>query len=281
MVDDIVVALEQAGADVTKGEQGELETDVTPITAAYYTKGLCPVNVHWHLGAEHRSEGQYDENNDNYGPETKPSTERAGFRCKKFDSKNSMFTTEYKWKYCTKMAVGETYEVHWPHSTMGACGTTAQYQTPFYDGVFCNYEGNHADGLPGPQGIADNVGVQAQVFTVVNDEKYYYPDLIRGWIVDGEHGKEVTKYTGSTTGSKRNNTVCSSYAPITWQVDRQCHLISASSFDKMCADMLAQKDDMSGDTHPHGSRELVADKLSSNNKQHRRLGEFQVHAMVY
>ena len=26
-------------------------------------------------------------------------------------------------------------------------------------------------------------------------------------------------------------------SPITWQVDRKCHLISASSFDKLCADM--------------------------------------------
>merc|ERR1719258_951429 len=32
-----------------------------PITAAYHTKGLCPVNVHWHLGAEHLSVGEYDE----------------------------------------------------------------------------------------------------------------------------------------------------------------------------------------------------------------------------
>ena len=36
------------------------------------------------------------------------------------------------------MRVGETYEVHWPHSALGACGTPLQYQTPFYDGVFCN-----------------------------------------------------------------------------------------------------------------------------------------------
>ena len=104
-----------------------------------------------------------------------------------------------------------------------------------------------------------------QVFTIVNDEAYYYPDLIKGMVVDGEYGADIAKYTGSTTGTSRNNEICSRYTPITWQVDRKCHLISASSFDKMCADMKAQADDMSGDLHPHGSRELVADPLAANN----------------
>merc|ERR1712050_75797 len=164
-------------------------------------------------------------------------------------------------------AVGETYEVHWPHSALGACGTTAQYQTPFYDGVFCNYKGDHGNDLPSAQAIAELVGVQAQVFTVVNDEKYYYPDLIRGMIVDGDYGKHITKYTGSTTGTSRNNTMCSQYTPITWQVDRKCHLISASTFDKMCADMKMQRDDMSGDLFAHGSRELVSNNLAADNHQ--------------
>jgi hypothetical protein len=35
------------------------------------------------------------------------------------------------------MKVGETYEVHWPHPALGDCGTPNQFQTPFYDGVFC------------------------------------------------------------------------------------------------------------------------------------------------
>ena len=161
------------------------------------------------------------------------------------------------------MEVGETYEVHWPHSTAGACGTPNQYQTPFQDGVFCKADTIELDPL------SLTVGVQAQVFVVVNDEDYYYPDMMRGMIVDGDMGKEVTKYTGSTTGTSVNNTVCSAYAPITWQVDRLCHLISASSFDKMCADQLAQRDDLSGDTEPHGARELVLDDVASGNHENR------------
>merc|ERR1712034_130133 len=103
---------------------------------------------------------------------------------------------------------------------------------------------------------------QAQVFVIVNDESYYYPNLMKGMIVQGDFGKDMGIYTGSTTGETRNNKICSSYVPITWQVDRKCHMISASSFDKMCADMKQVNDDMSSDLHAHGSRELVDEKLS-------------------
>merc|ERR1711906_45473 len=117
------------------------------------------------------------------------------------------------------------------------------------------------------------VGVHGQVFTIVNDEAYFYPDLIRGMVVDASRdmGTEVTKYTGSTTGTSRDNDMCSQYSPITWQVDRKCHMISASSFDKMCADMKAQRDDMSDDLYAHGSRTLVSGQLTANNQANRKL----------
>lgn len=112
------------------------------------------------------------------------------------------------------MHVGQTYEIHWPHSGAGACGTPSQYQTPFYDGVFCR------DGIItlSPLNTFTKIGVQSQVFTVVNDEAYYYPDLMRGMIIDGDYGADVAMYTGSTTGTSRDNTICSRYTPITWQV---------------------------------------------------------------
>merc|ERR1711953_200690 len=140
----------------------------------------------------------------------------------------------------------------------------------FYDGVFCNWNDAAAQAVTSDaQNLVNAVGVQSQVFVIVNDEDYYYPDLMRGMIVDRDHpdqyGKDIAVYTGSTTGTSRNNTVCSQYAPITWQVDRRCHKISASSFDKMCADMKQQRDDMTGDLAAHGSRVLVADSLTANN----------------
>jgi len=265
---------EQSGANVTKGYNGKYPTSAEPITKSYYEEGLCPVNVHWHLGTEHYSLGEYDEDGSSptkdhdHGSDHRAlaGDARAGYKCHHYDDTKPKFTKEYDWKFCENMHVGETYEVHWPHSNMGACGTPNQYQTPFYDGVFCNFATTFGGALAGAK-----IGVQGQVFTIVNDEDYYYPDLIDGMIVDGEFGTDVAKYTGSTTGTKRDNEMCSQYTGVTWQVDRKCHMISASSFDKMCADMKAKRDDMSGDFYPHGSRELVDDALAADNHATRRL----------
>jgi len=272
--DGVRQAGEQSGSDVTKGYTGEINTSVMPILESYSKTELCPVNVHWHLGAEHRSAGEYDETGT--GPELagQPATRRLagevryGFACKKYTKEDPKFNTEYEWKHCKDMHVGETYEVHWPHSALGACGTPNQYQYPFYDGVFCGATTELLNSLK-PQDIASSVGVQGQIFTIVNDEQYYYPDLIHGMIVNAttNMGIDVAIYTGSTTGTTRNNRVCSAYTPITWQVDRKCHLISASSFDKMCEEMKNMSDDMSGDLHPHGSRELVWSNLTADNHQ--------------
>lgn len=270
----------QAGANVTKGFQGLMDVgDLEPNTKEYWASAMCPVNVHWHLGTEHYSIGEYDENgNGPHGSAEAPIAAeapkgrrlaegvRGGFRCHHYDEKDAKFTKEYDWKHCKGMEVGETYEVHWPHSGAGACGTVDQYQTPFYDGVFCNLPEETA-GTLSAQTVANAVGVQAQIYTIVNDEAYYYPDMMRGWIKQGEYGEDIAYYTGSTTGTSRNNDICSAFAPITWQVDRKCHLISASSFDKLCYDMKNQRDDMTNDLHAHGSRILVASHLTANNMQ--------------
>jgi len=287
---DLSVAQPQAGANVTLGFKGSMPMNgVTVSQNPFYKSGMCPVNVHWHLGAEHYSYGQYDEagfgpqNTDNQkhrdmssgvivgevaSSSSSGEAERLGFRCRHYDSKNPSFAKPYKWKHCSGMVVGETYEVHWPHSAAGACGTVDQYQTPFRDGVFCNLTPEQVDGMLG-QDIANSVGVQAQVFTIINDESYFYPDLIKGMVTYKvrDMGTDVTFYSGSTTGQTVNNTMCSQYTPITWQVDRKCHLISASSFDKLCSDMKMQRDDMSEDLHPHGSRELVTNNLAADNQQ--------------
>lgn len=270
-INDAIDGKPQAGANVTKGYVGGMEVDFEPTDVPYYTKGLCPVNVHWHLGAEHYSLGQFDEMGSGPASEEKEDDNRRlagetrlGYQCRHYDENDARFSQPYEWKHCVDMKVGETYEVHWPHSAVGACGTVNQYQTPFYDGVFCNID-LETLGTLNSQQIANAVGVQGQVFTIVNDESYYYPDLIKGMIIDGEMGQDIAYYTGSTTGTSRDNEICSQYSPITWQVDRKCHIISASSFDKMCADMKAQRDDMSDDLYPHGSRVLVADEWAADN----------------
>merc|ERR1711966_80289 len=167
---------EQAAADVSSPFKGTKQTDKEPISTSYWKAGMCPVNVHWHLGAEHRSAGQYDES----GTGSQKSSRRAadprqGLRC------------------------------------------------------------------------------------------HHYNDLMKGMIIDGDKGDDMVFYPGSTTGDSRSNSVCSKYTPITWQVDRKCHLVSASAFDKMCADMKAQRDDMTHDLYPHGAREVVSAELTANN----------------
>lgn len=149
----------------------------------------------------------------------------------------------------------------------GDCGTVDQYQTPFLDGVFCHLSLVEFNLLTA-QDIANAVGVQGQVFTIVNDESYFYPVMIRGMAVDKPWGmgQDVAIYTDSTTGEKFSNEVCSQYAPLTWHVNRKCHMISASSFDKLCQDMTMQGDDMSDDLHAHGYRELVKDDLVADNQ---------------
>lgn len=295
--DGFVAISEQSGTNVTVGYVGEMAVTggYEPIMGSYFSAGLCPVNVHWHLGSEHYSVGQYDENG--VGPDEALDKEgrrlaaestsesrthirgsrrlgaeaQIGFRCSHYDDTDPKFTTEYDWHHCQDMHVGETYEVHWPHSAAGDCGTPNQFQTPFYDGVFCKIRHGNAliTLLGGGANLSQLVGVQAQIFTVVNDESYYYPDLMRGAIMDGDMWMDVTKYTGSTTGPSRNNVLCAAYTPITWQVDRNCHLISASSFDKMCADMKSQRDDMTGDIYPHGARALVLSTLAADNHHNR------------
>jgi len=282
----VSLTLEQAGSNVTKGYKGGLDAGSrVPITEEYEDVGMCAVNVHWHLGSEHLSVGQYDEkgtgpavnkqrrNNSNADhPDMRRSLEAKpvdyGFRCHHYDATKPEYTMPYEWKYCDKSTmVGETYEVHWPHSAAGKCGTEWQFQSPFYDGVFCR------DGIItiAPLNTFKTVGVQGQVFTIVNDEDHMPPENLmdHAW-QDDTHWKDVAKYTGSTTGTTRNNEMCSRYTPITWQVDRTCHKVSAKAWDQMCKKMKEQKDDMSDDTHAHGARAFVKHALVANNQQSRK-----------
>jgi len=46
---------------------------------------------------------------------------------------------------------------------------------------------------------------------------------------------------------------------VTWEVDRECHLLEAATMDEMCRMMIVvPADDLSPDLYPHGSRDVVA-----------------------
>jgi len=191
----------QAGADVTVGTTGTLEAALQPIED-FDAADMCPVNIHWHLGAEHRNEGTFSLNaqqnieaweaatgrtvewepqpveggkrvleyNQHAAPAQIP---QAGHFCET-DYASPYFNTEYDWQYCENMHVGLTYEIHWPHSNLGMCDSEWQMQTHFMNGVLC--KANQAKMSPADAWAAvfeshtAKIGVQSQVFTIFNSD---------------------------------------------------------------------------------------------------------------
>lgn len=260
----------QSGANVTVGAQGLLAPDLDPIPLPLTDTGACAVNVHWHLGAEHYSQGQYDISPTTTGRRLAGSLQ-AGYKCP--TTNDAMYTTEYNWQYCKDMHVGETYEFHWPHSNLGECGTDWQFQSHFLDGVLCAATKAGMTVSQAADAIFTSktakIGVMGQVFTIVNaagDARYDYPawNMLHGWN-DGL-ATDVAVYQGSTTGSAANNDdQCRGYGGmVTWHQDRNCHKVSAKAVDELCRVMLTQSDDMSEDVEPHGARELVDPRWTTN-----------------
>ena len=291
----------QSATDVTKGAAGDRDPGIAPVVD-YNDAGMCTVNVHWHIGAEHRSEGQYDEaaafdhpNKDTYaGSHRRLASADGGMRIGHMCTKGKELweandasvrnsdgsVNEYDWKYCKDMHVGLTYEFHWPHSSLGACQTPWQYQYHFLDGVLCGatmggVDINTAAALLGDK--THGIGVEGQVFTIVNggdaDAKRPTWDVLNGW--DRQSAKDVAYYQGSTTGDAVQSGAhagdkCRGTGDlVTWHVDRECHTLEASTMDEMCRRMLViSADDMSPDTAPHGARETVVASLTDPAEDH-------------
>ncbi|MFT7625616.1 MAG: hypothetical protein ACI9WU_004807 [Myxococcota bacterium] len=266
----------QAAADVTVGSVGELTATLQPIMVPFSeVDSMCPVNVHWHLGAEHKNTGTYDIPGEDWLQDNAPNHQAdthvdPGNFCHGFDAMDPMFTTPYEFEHCSEhMKVGYTYEIHWPHSNLGMCDTEWQYQSHFMNGVLCkaNESGlSPADALDGVfKTQTTKIGVQAQVFTIVNDANYDYSDweAIGGWNTD--LAEDVAIYQGSTTGQQDGNNDCrGTGGMVTWQVDRGCHLISAAAFDELCKVMNEQRVDMSKDTHAHNARQTTAPAITTD-----------------
>ena len=284
----------QSGADVTVGAVGEMDPGLDPIED-YNAMGMCVVNMHWHIGAEHRSEGVYDETFDFDHPalhdddahrklawtngkqrpngRRKLAGGRVGHMCKNakdmHDANDPMVANEYDWKYCEGMHVGLTYEFHWPHSSLGACQTEWQYQYHFLDGVLCGATQGNVDIATASALLSDRthgIGVEGQVYTIVNSadgaHKQGTWDALQGW--NKELATDYAWYQGSTTGDAADNEICRGTGGlVTWHQDRQCHLLEASTMDNICRQMLViSADDMSPDVAPHGARETVSASLS-------------------
>ena len=291
----------QSATDVTKGAAGDRDPGIAPVVD-YNDAGMCTVNVHWHIGAEHRSEGQYDENaafdhpnKDTYaGSHRRLASADGGMRIGHMCTKGKELweandasvrnsdgsVKEYDWKYCKDMHVGLTYEFHWPHSSLGACQTPWQYQYHFLDGVLCGATQGGIDIATAANALttkAHAIGVEGQVFTIVNgmggDAVRPTWDVLNGW--DRQAAKDVAYYQGSTTGDAVQSGAhagdkCRGTGDlVTWHVDRECHTLEASTMDEMCRRMLViSADDMSPDVIPHGARETVVASLTDPAEDH-------------
>lgn len=155
----------------------------------------------------------------------------------------------YQFEHCKDVHVGHTYEIHYVHSTGGP-----KSGPPMSAGL-----GGALNETRNPTVI-----VQAQVYVVVNDEKYDSATSLLNF-QQAEHPSiqfvDVVAYSGSTTGTSFNNEYCSPYE-VSWHVDRSCHRVSAKSFDAMCASMKKEygrdgNEYDGGDLEPHGSRTLL------------------------
>ena len=270
----------------------------------YNDKGMCTVNVHWHIGAEHRSGGQYDEtaefdhpNKDTYaGSHRRLASADGGMRighmCVKgkelWEAKTPSVrntdgsVNEYDWKYCKDMHVGLTYEFHWPHSSLGACQTPWQYQYHFLDGVLCGATMSNLDiATAAAPSRATHGCLHRRRGPGLHDRQRHGrrghpPDLGRAQRLGPpvRHGRRLLP--GLDDGRRR---------PERRQRRRQVprhgrprHVARgprvpharASTMDEMCRRMLViSADDMSPDVAPHGARETVVAALTDPNEDPR------------
>jgi len=223
------------------------------------------VNVHYHLGAEHKSEAYMDsqyadawdaansrrlEQIENLTQRTQrrlTSTVRPGYFCDAtyLDQYQS---APYSFQYCKgDVQVGKTYEVQYVHSSAGYSQAELNANSDL---------DQMDDGLGGAANgkgmLNPMIAIQSAVFMIVQGAATN-DDLLHDWSVTNH--VNTVMYMGSTTGPSHNNQVCSPYS-VTWHVDTMCHQIAPESFDKLCKDM---KDlyNLNYDLYPHGSREIV------------------------
>jgi hypothetical protein len=224
------------------------------------------VNLHFHLGAEHYSEGEYHLDHTDADAGFRPSDghcdhpPRPGYFCNASKYSESQLK-EYDWQYCKDTKVGNTYEFHWVFST----GSAGRVHKDAETGEPIDIE----DGLSGAFQYSANPTIigRAQVCTIVNsDDRTVDHDFYTEWKQPGDG--EIVQYVGSTTGPSYANDVSSdvgkgcSPIEVSWHVDTKCCTLSAQSMDNMCKRMKA--DDLRNDLFPHSTRELVADRWAAD-----------------
>jgi hypothetical protein len=243
------VAEPQSPRDLSTGAGGNKVPKAATLTDAQVSF-LPLTNVHFHLGAEHKSDEYNDGADalayDNARRLAAGTTVRPGFMCPRASLSTAQLAP-YNFQYCRgQMEVGKSYEVHYVHSSAGyhPSEIVNADQDAMDDGLGGAANGR---GLLNPM-----VAVQGQVYQIVQGAATVN-DLLHGWTVVGHQNSVM--YTGSTTGPSHNNQVCSPYV-ITWHVDKACHQVSPESFDNLCRQM-QELYQLENDLYPHGSRIIL------------------------
>lgn len=231
------LAQAQSPRDVSADAVGTKEPVAKPL-AAGATALMKHVNTHFHQGAEHKSDGQYDL------PPPGGAGAGGGWLCRR--DLNPSQGKHFKFKFCKNVRVGSTYEIQWAWSSGG--------------------DGKFGDGLQHAFTRVPNAELlfQAQVVRIVNDDTgLKNDDLINTWITP----RDGVRYVGSTTGTSYDNgedphKQCSPFEA-TWHVDRECRFLAAASMDRMCQ-MMVEQHNMTFDIAPHGSRRIVLPSLATS-----------------
>lgn len=210
-------------------------------------------NLHYHLGAEHKFVGEYDDPTEsekydaalkdkNKLDQDKPDAgdgHRPGFMCKASSTKAGQKTPGGNGEY------GKTYEFHFVYSTAGDDTLVANLGKAAGQDVTGRFQGNPMIVVQARVFVIDDSGTGASGGSASVDEDVKVP-------TNPVKLENAVMYTGSTTGPKYNNKCCSPYV-ITWHVQTTCNRISAAAFDKLVA--------QDNDGHMHGSRWLLDKEL--------------------
>jgi len=248
----------QAPRDLTANAAGSKIPKAVALNEAQ-AASLPLSNVHYHLGAEHKSEA-YSDDTDSVAFDSRRLDDhsrslagdkpvRPGYMCARGDLTEAE-KAPYEFKHCKgEVEVGKSYEIHYVHSSAGY--SEADLVGADIDGI--------DDGLGGAANgrgmLNPMVVVQGQVFQIVQGGPTV-DNMLTAWTVV-DHTDSVM-YPGSTTGPSHTNEVCSPYS-ITWHVDKACHKVSPESFDNLCKQMVDMYK-LEHDLYPHGSRKIVSEK---------------------
>ena len=251
----------QAPRDVSPGYVGERLTRYEPYGSVFVPR-FEQVNIHWHLGAEHRMDEQYDRrppawaSNVTVEKDGEQELVVPGLWCPTDGINDTLLDEDsYTFQHCKAARVGGVYEFHWVFST-GGPGTLQE------------------DGSEGELGISAGLGgafnrtnnadviVRAQVCLIVHDPNatggpndYFNADgkpFLEEW--RQPPAGSAVRYVGSTTGTAYDDEVCSP-VEVNWHVDQRCCHLSAQAMDKLCEEMIAVG--LEADVAPKGSRRPV------------------------